>query len=135
MENYFSKVKDFLLEMEVLIQTENTDEQFFIVSDPERGINQMVVDCEHPILILEQAIAKIPEHSPNKEEIWKGFMQINRELVHGAFALDGNGSLVIFRDTLRLDDLDFGELEASIGALSLGLAEHGAQILEWSKAS
>ncbi|MDD9950410.1 MAG: molecular chaperone Tir [Zetaproteobacteria bacterium] len=132
MENNFSKVRDFLLEMEMVIHKENLEDQFFVVSDQDRGIHHMIVDCEHPILILEQVIAKIPLEREDLSDIWQGFLQINRKMVHGAFALDESGTMVIFRDTLRLDDLNFGELEASVGALSMGLAEHGDKILGWT---
>ena len=50
----------------------------------------------------------------------------------GAFVLDESGQRVLFRDTLQLGTLDSNELEASINALSLALAENLETFLEYA---
>jgi hypothetical protein len=57
---------------------------------------------------------------------------MNRNLVHGAFVLDENAEVILFRDTLQLENLDRNELEGSIHALSLALSEYGAELLEYA---
>ncbi len=54
---------------------------------------------------------------------------MNRSLVHGSFCIDEDEKLVLFRDTLQLENLDRNELEGSIHALTLGLSEYGSEIL------
>ena len=66
------------------------------------------------------------------EKVLKRLLQLNRTLVHGAFAVDDGGEKVIFRDTLQLENLDLNELEASINALSLALAENSAELLSFA---
>ena len=129
MEDYRFKVKQFLLEMGLTIEKEDPSEELFVVSDPDNGINKLVIDCEYPVLIIEQLIAKLPEPAKNNPVTLKSFLQMNRKLVHGAFSLDDTGEHIIFRDTLQLTNLDLNELEGSINSLSLGLAEHGEQII------
>ncbi|MFK7824869.1 MAG: molecular chaperone Tir [Oligoflexales bacterium] len=129
MEDYSFKVKQFLLDMGLTIEKEDSSEELFIVSDPENGIQNLVIDCEYPVLIIEQLIAKLPEAAKNNPNTLKSFLQMNRKLVHGAFSLDDTGEHIIFRDTLQLKNLDLNELEGSINALSLGLAEHGEHII------
>ena len=129
MEDYKFKVKQFLLEMGLTIETEDPEEELFVVSDPENGIQHLVIDCEYPVLIIEQLIAKLPEGVQDNPETLKSFLQMNRKLVHGDFSLDDSGEHIIFRDTLQLANLDLNELEGSINALSLGLAEHGEHII------
>ena len=58
---------------------------------------------------------------------------MNNTLVHGAFALDETGRRIFYRDTLQLANLDLNELEGSIRALSLALAENGAELLAYWK--
>ncbi|MBW1898537.1 MAG: YbjN domain-containing protein, partial [Deltaproteobacteria bacterium] len=86
----------------------------------------LVIDCEEPILVLEQVIMKVPE---DPKDLFKRLLQMNRNLVHGAFVIDESAEVVIFRDTLQLENLDRNELEASIQALSLGLTEYGPELL------
>ncbi len=128
--NYFEKVKKYLLEIECEIIYEDPAEELFLVNKEEVGIQNMVVDCEDPILLIEQALFEIQTESI---DLYKSLLKKNREIVHGAFVLDDQGQKVIFRDTLQLENLDKNELESSIASLSLLLAEYCDEILTFSK--
>lgn len=130
MSEYFEKVKVFLVDMGYAISQENAEEELVIVNDEESGIKNLIVDCEDPILILEQMILRVPEKSG---DLFRRLLQMNRTLVHGAFVLDEEGKMVLFRDTLRLENLDQNELEGSIKALGLALAENAEELLSFSK--
>lgn len=130
MSEYFEKVKVFLVDMGYAISQENAAEELVIVNDEESGIKNLIVDCEDPILILEQMIMKVPGKSG---DLFRRLLQMNRTLVHGAFVLDEEGKMVLFRDTLRLENLDQNELEGSIKALGLALAENAEELLSFSK--
>ena len=47
----------------------------------------------------------------DSSDFCKRLLQINRTLVHGAFVLDEEGTTLLFRDTLQLENLDRNELE------------------------
>ena len=130
MSESFEKVKVFLVDMGYAISQENAEEELVIVNDEESGIKNLIVDCEDPILILEQLIMKVPGKSG---DLFRRLLQMNRTLVHGAFVLDEEGKMVLFRDTLRLENLDQNELEGSIKALGLALAENAEELLSFSK--
>jgi hypothetical protein len=130
MQSKFEMVKDYLMDLGIAIVREDPEEEMVVVSDPENGIHNLVIDCEDPILIMEQLIMEVPE---DPKDLFENLLKMNRALVHGAFALDESGKKVIFRDTLQLDNLDLNELEASIDALSMGLAEFGGRLLEYVK--
>ena len=127
MSEAFKKVKGYLQELELPVSSEDESEEIVIVNYEESGLNNLIIDCEDPILILEQAIIPIPE---NPGDLYKRLLEINRTLIHGAFAIDQESGMVLFRDTLRLDTLDRGELEGSINALGLALAENAGELLE-----
>ena len=126
----FEKVKDFILDMGFAISHEDPKEELVVIDDDDRGIKNFVVDCEAPILILEQVIIPMPEGS---SDFCKRLLQINRTLVHGAFVLDEEGTTLLFRDTLQLENLDRNELEGSIDALSLGLAEYASELVSFAR--
>ena len=129
MHEKFELVKSYLHDMEIAIISENIEEELVVVEDEENGIKNLIIDCEEPILVLEQVIMKVPS-SPT--DFFKRLLQMNRNLVHGAFVIDENAEIILFRDTLQLENLDRNELEASIQALSLALSEYGSELLEHS---
>ncbi len=127
---YFETVKSFLLDLGYAITDEDEAQGLVMVKDEENGISNLIVDCEDPILILEQIIIPVPSQPGN---MFQRLLQMNRTLVHGAFVLDEDGTMVLFRDTLRLENLDLNELEGSIEALSVALAENANELLAFSK--
>ncbi len=130
MSDSFQKVKDYLTQLNYSITKEDPAEELVIIEDEENGIKNLIIDCEDPILIFEQVIMETPS---NNDVFFKRLLQMNRTLVHGAFALDEDAKIVIFRDTLQLENLDLNEIEGSIKALSLALAENADELLSYSK--
>ena len=123
-------VKGYLLDIDMKIVSENEAEELVVVEDQENGIQNLIIDCEPPIVVLEQLIMDVPEDAG---DFFKRLLQMNRTMVHGAFVLDdGEGTRVLFRDTLQLENLDCNELEGSIRSLELALAENGTELLEYS---
>jgi hypothetical protein len=130
MSGNFSLVKDYLLDLDLKIVDEDASEEIVVVEDEENGIKNLIIDCEPPILVLEQLIMKVPK---KPGDLFKRLLQMNRSLVHGAFVMDEESKHLFFRDTLRLANLDRNELEGTIRALTLGLAENGAELLGYAK--
>ena len=127
---YFEKVKSLLLDLGYAITQEDEDQELFIVDDEDSGINNLIIDCEDPLLVLEQVIMPIPREPGN---LFRRLLQMNRLLVHGAFVVDEETQTILFRDTLRIENLDSNELEGSIEALSLALAENAGELLSYTK--
>ena len=129
MSGKFEQVKQYVQDMDMMIVSEDVAEELVVVEDEENGIKNLIIDCEAPIVILEQVIMEVPEK--NTEQLFRRLLQMNRNLVHGAFVLDEKGEVILFRDTLQLENLDRNELEGSVHALTLGLSEHGAELLSY----
>ncbi|MBU2645919.1 YbjN domain-containing protein [bacterium] len=127
MNKYFEKVLDFTMRLSLDIVHRNDADELIVVSNEDRGIYKMVMDCEYPILIIEQLIYRIENRTSDH---FLQLLKMNRNLIHGAFAIDEEGTQVIFRDTLQLENLDFNELEGTINGLTLGLAEYSSELLK-----
>lgn len=127
MKEKFECVKEFLLNMGLAVVDENEAEELVVVENEDEGIKNLIVDCEAPIIIIEQLIMKV---KADAGAFYKRLLQINRELVHGAFVLDESGDILLFRDTLQLENLDYNELEGSINSLSLAMSEYGDEMLQ-----
>ncbi len=130
MSGNFEKVKAYLMDLGFSISSEDEGEELVVINDEEKGINNLIIDCEDPILIIEQMIMSTPQDTSS---FYKRLLQLNRTLVHGAFVLDEEGLNILFRDTLQVENLDRNELEGSINALSLALAENANELIAFSK--
>jgi hypothetical protein len=129
---YFLKINEYLLELGFDIRHADAQENILVVDKPELGIRNLVLGCGDPLLILEQYLLELPAPSL---EIYRRLLQKNRDIIHGAFALDDTGRRLIFRDTLQIDTLDLPELEACVNSLSLLLSEFADELIQFSKSS
>lgn len=129
--SYFEKVKELLLDLEHDIVFEDSETGILIINKESKGICEMILDCEDDVLIMEQIIFPVKEEKP---ENYKRLLQMNRTLIHGAFVLTNSEDLniVAFRDTLQLENLDPNELESSLNALTLALAENMDDLIQIS---
>lgn len=125
----FDTVKQYLLDLNLSIVDEDPGEGLVVVEDEERGLKNLVVDCEDPILVFEQIIMPVPA---NPGDLYQRLLKMNRNVIHGAFALDEDGRMVLYRDTLQLANLDVNEVQGTIEALSLALAEFGDDLIAFS---
>ncbi len=130
MENYFDKVKNYLLDLDYTIVHSEENDGVFVLENESVGIKNLVIGCAEPILIMEQYLFDMPSDSL---EVYKSLLQKNRDIIHGAFVLDDSGTKVIFRDTLQIENLDLNELEGSINSLSLLLSEYSSEIIRFSQ--
>jgi len=129
MENNFEKVKNYLLDLEYSINKEDAENGIFVISKEVEGIKNLILVCADPILVLE---APMFDLKSKDADILESLLKKNREIVHGAFAIDDNNR-VIFRDTLELENLDLNEIEGSLNSLTMLLSEYGAKLVEFSK--
>jgi hypothetical protein len=128
--SHFDKVRDYLMELEYSIINEDKDNEVFVVESEEDGISNLIIGIADPILIIEQYLFDLHD---NSGKIATELLKKNRDIVHGAFALDETGKKVLFRDTLQVENLDINELEGTLTSLSLLLSEYTDEIIAFSK--
>lgn len=130
MENNLKKVKDYLLDLEYSIISEDTSEELIIIENLDAGISNLIVDCEDPILIIELHLFDLQN---GNEETFRRFLQMNREIIHGAISIDETGKKVILRDTLQLENLDLNELQGTLNSFEIFLSENANELISISK--
>jgi hypothetical protein len=124
------KIIDFAETLGLEIVHQDEKEELIVVSNEEKGIYNLIIDCEDTILVFEQLIYEIKNTTQHH---FLRLLQMNRNLIHGAFVVDEKGKQVIFRDSLQIANLDYNEFEGTINALSLGLAEYSNELLSLNK--
>ncbi len=130
MNSYFQKVKDYLLELDFAIIQEDESDGILVVENEEQGMKNTVLIVADPMLIVEQYICDIKKDIPS---VYQRLLTKNRDIIHGAFALDESGSKLFFRNTHECENLDLNELEATLNSLAILLSEYSDELIEISK--
>ncbi|QNE39827.1 YbjN domain-containing protein [Hymenobacter sp. NBH84] len=127
---YFPTIQNYLLELGFDIRRAVEADGILVVDKPELGIRNLVIGCADPLLLLEQYLLELPAPSC---EVYQQLLQKNRDIIHGAFALDESGRKVIFRDTLQIETTGRQELEAVLNSLGLLLSEYSEELIGFAK--
>lgn len=127
--NYFEMVKNYLLDLNLDVVDEKPEDGFLMITDPGKGLVNTMLECEDEILVIEQHILDL---SDKHLGAYKRLLQMNRQVVHGAFVLNEEGNKLLFRDTLQLANLDSNELEGSLNAFTIALVENSDELLSWA---
>ena len=130
MNPYFEKVQEYLLELNFTIVQEDEADGVFVVNKEDDGMTNVVLIVADPMLIVEQLMFEMKSPSDDK---YKRLLIKNRDIIHGAFALDESGTKVFFRNTHECENLDLNEIEATLNSLALLLSEYSNEIIELSK--
>ncbi len=130
MNSHFEKIREYLLELDYDILEQSQEEGVLVIENENEGIKNVVLILAEPILIVEQLLFEINTESI---ETFKELLKKNRDIIHGAFALDETGRKVLFRNTHECENLDLNELEATLNSLGLLLSEYTDELIKFSK--
>lgn len=130
MNSYFDTVREYLLELNFTIVQEDEADGLFVVANEDEGMTNIVLIVADPLLIVEQFLFEMSNPSEDK---FRQLLIKNRDIIHGAFAIDESGSKVFFRNTHECENLDLNELEATLNSLALLLSEYSDELIELSK--
>jgi hypothetical protein len=103
-----------------LIQTgyphETIDNHTWVVRDAAN----IVISHAALLVIFRAKLMDVPQH--HREAFFRLLLELNAsEMIHGAYGLENNSVVLI--DTLQSEHLDLNELQATLDALLLAIAQ------------
>jgi len=100
---------------------EDVGDNTWVVQDEDKGLQNVVVVYEDPIVIIRVKVTEVPLEG--KCAFFEELLRLNAsEMVHGAYGLDGDSIIVL--NTLVSQTMDLEELQASLDSISLSVAQH-----------
>lgn len=127
---YFKKIETYILELGYLISYQDEVNGVFCINSEADGIKNLIIGVAPPILIIEQFIFTLQS---DDKEILKLLLIKNRDIIYGGFVLNEDGTKVIFRYTMQIENMDINEFEGALNSLGLLLSEYYEQIIEFAK--
>ena len=127
---YFKKIETYILKLGYSITYHDETKGVFCIESEADGIKNLIIGVAPPILIIEQFIFTLQN---DDKEILKSLLIKNRDIIHGGFVLNEDGTKVIFRYTMQIENMGINEFEGAINSLGLLLSEYYEQIIEFAK--
>ena len=114
-----SKLEGYLIDLGIAY--EEIAANTWLIEDMEKGIPKMVVSWADPVVVIRAYVMPAPKSG--REAFFAELLTLNgEELLHGAYALEGDDVVLI--DTLEYATMDQSEFEASVDAIGFALSEH-----------
>jgi len=113
------KVEGYLINLDY--NYNEVGQNSWIINDQDKGLEQVIIVLEDPLVIVRVKVMDLP--ASNHEELFKKLLELNAsDLLHGAYALEGNNVILI--DTLQQDTMDMEDFQSSLDGVGLALAQH-----------
>ena len=112
------KLESFFINLQLTY--EEVGENMWVVTDEENNLGNIVVFAEEELVTLRAKVMAIP--TEDREAFFEQLLQLNAEMVHGAYAIEEDSVILI--DSLVAPTMDLEEFQASLDSTGLALAQH-----------
>lgn len=113
-------LESYLIRMD--LESEEIAEGMYLVRSREEAL-PLVVHHSPPLLLVRLKVMDLPPGEGPREALYRTLLELNAsDLVHGAYALEGNE--IVLGHTLQLESLGYPELQAVIEGISMAAAGH-----------
>lgn len=89
----------------------------------------IAIKMEDPIVLFSIQLFQLVQANEDKEGLFRRLLELNSELLHTSYALQGNG--VVLAGALQLESLDFNEFQAMVDDMSMALDNHYDKLSPW----
>lgn len=89
----------------------------------------LAVQLEEPIVLFSIQLFELGQATEDREGLFRRLLELNSELVHTSYALQGDR--VVLSGALQLQSLDFEEFQAMIDDMSMALDNHYEKLAPW----
>ncbi len=113
------KIEGFLINLG--LSFEEVGENSWLISDQDKGLEQVVVVYEDPLIVIRVKVMALP--GSGREAFYKKLLELNAsDLLHGAYALDNESVILI--DILQSANVNLETFQASLDGIGLTLTQH-----------
>ncbi len=103
-----------------------------LVPDDARE-HRIGLKLQDPIVLVSVPILHVDSTTPNREALFRRLLELNSELMHGAYGLQGDQ--VVLSAAQQAATMDFEEFQAMIDEIGMALATHFDALSAWTPAS
>lgn len=116
-----------------LIQTglpyESVGGDTWLVQTESTHSTQIAVAIDEPIVLFSIQMFDFEPDLEGREELFRTLLELNKELLHSAYSLDGDK--VVLSGAQQAENLDFNEFQAMLEDMSMALDRHWDKLARW----
>ena len=108
------------------VQHDQLDEITWVIQLEDSRRSKIIARIEDPIILFSTPIFEVSEDTHDREGLFQTLLRLNSELMHSAYALEGQN--VVLAGAQELQNLDHNELQAVLDDMAIALDNHQARL-------
>ncbi len=92
--------------------------------------SRILARIEEPIILFSTPIFEVVEDTHDRVGLFQRLLELNSELMHSAYALQGKR--VVLSGAQALENLDLNEFQAVLDDMTMALDRHLPQLTAWN---
>lgn len=88
------------------------------------------VQLQEPIVLFSMPLFELRAETPDRESLFRKLLELNSELLHSSYGLDGEK--VVLSGAHQLANLDSNEFQAMIDDMTMALDNHYEALSSWA---
>lgn len=120
-------VESYLLQSGV--QHDHLDDTTWVIQLEDSRGSKIIARVEEPIILFSTPIFEVSQDTHDREGLFQTLLRLNSELMHSAYALEGQN--VVLSGAQELQNLDHNELQAILDDMAIALDNHQARLAPW----
>ncbi|MCA9662480.1 MAG: CesT family type III secretion system chaperone [Myxococcales bacterium] len=121
------KLESYMLRMEV--PNEPLGDGTWVLLPQSLRHNRILVKISDPIVLFTTPIFRVTDATPNREKLFRRLLELNEDLLHCAYGLEGDQ--IVLSGSQPLENLDYNEFQAIVDDISMSLDRHLDELSHW----
>ena len=122
------KLEGYMLKL--TLDYKEVSENTWIINDDSKSLENVVVMASDPLVVIRVKVMEVPQSQ--RENFFEELLKLNAsDMVHGAYALEGNNVIIV--DSLEAETMDLEEFQASLDAIGFALSQHYSVLSQYRK--
>lgn len=92
--------------------------------------SRIVARIEEPIILFSTPIFEVGGATPQRERLFQTLLELNSQLMHSAYALQGDQ--IVLSGAQELQNLDLNEVQAVIDDMAIAMDKHSDALATWT---
>ena len=114
------------------IAHDQVEDTTWLLTLEDARTSHIVARIEEPIILFSTPVFEVADNTPDRAGLFQRLLELNSELMHSAYALQGGK--IVLSGAQELENLDLNEFQAVIDDMTMALDRHMPQLSPWTDA-
>ena len=121
-------VESYLYRSEV--PHDQVEDSTWVIQLNDTRSSRVVLRIQEPIILFSSPVLDLADDTPDREKLFRTLLELNAELLHCGYALEGDR--IVLTGAQELQNLDYNEFQAVVDDMTMAKDTHQQKLSSWA---